>query len=64
MKKIKEGKGADANNRDLALENNGIRYISLVSGNLGVFSISNQNAPGDGTVPYQSGCAPLEAGRS
>ncbi|HCT5804351.1 MULTISPECIES: esterase/lipase family protein [Acinetobacter calcoaceticus/baumannii complex] len=60
MKKIKEGKGADANNRDLALENNGIRYISLVSGNLGVFSISNQNAAGDGTVPYQSGSAPLK----
>ncbi|EMD5687401.1 alpha/beta hydrolase, partial [Acinetobacter baumannii] len=60
MKKIKEGKGTDANNRDLALENNGIRYISLVSGNLGVFTISNQNAPGDGTVPYQSGCAPLK----
>ncbi|QNX60532.1 esterase/lipase family protein [Acinetobacter seifertii] len=58
--KIKEGKGADANNRDLALENNGIRYISLVSGNLGVFSISNQNAAGDGTVPYQSGSAPLK----
>lgn len=60
MKKIKEGKGADANNRDLALENNGIRYISLVSGNLGVFSISNQNAAGDGTVPHQSGSAPLK----
>ncbi|WP_284089528.1 esterase/lipase family protein [Acinetobacter pittii] len=60
MVKIKEGKGADANNRDLALENNGIRYISLVSGNLGVFSISNQNAAGDGTVPHQSGSAPLK----
>ncbi|AUM27061.1 MULTISPECIES: esterase/lipase family protein [Acinetobacter calcoaceticus/baumannii complex] len=60
MVKIKEGKGADANNRDLALENNGIRYISLVSGNLGVFSISNQNADGDGTVPHQSGSAPLK----
>lgn len=60
MVKIKEGKGTDANNRDLALENNGIRYISLVSGNLGVFSISNQNAAGDGTVPHQSGCAPLK----
>ncbi|WP_151749417.1 esterase/lipase family protein [Acinetobacter seifertii] len=60
MVKIKEGKGTDVNNRDLALENNGIRYISLVSGNLGVFSISNQNAPGDGTVPYQSGSAPLK----
>ncbi|ADY80943.1 hypothetical protein BDGL_000357 [Acinetobacter pittii PHEA-2] len=60
MVKIKEGKGTDANNRDLALENNGIRYISLVSGNLGVFSISNQNAAGDGTVPYQSGSAPLK----
>ena len=35
--KIKEGKGTDANNRDLALENNGIRYISLVSGNLCLF---------------------------
>lgn len=60
MVKIKEGKGTDANNRDLALENNGIRYISLVSGNLGVFSISNQNAAGDGTVPHQSGSAPLK----
>ncbi|WP_202743217.1 esterase/lipase family protein [Acinetobacter calcoaceticus] len=60
MVKIKEGKGTDVNNRDLALENNGIRYISLVSGNLGVFSISNQNAAGDGTVPHQSGCAPLK----
>ncbi|MBO1281712.1 MULTISPECIES: alpha/beta hydrolase [Acinetobacter calcoaceticus/baumannii complex] len=60
MVKIKEGKGTDVNNRDLALENNGIRYISLVSGNLGVFSISNQNAAGDGTVPYQSGSAPLK----
>ena len=60
MVKIKEGKGTDANNRDLALENNGIRYISLVSGNLGVFSISNQDAAGDGTVPHQSGSAPLK----
>lgn len=60
MVKIKEGKGTDVNNRDLALENNGIRYISLVSGNLGIFSISNQNADGDGTVPYQSGSAPLK----
>lgn len=60
MVKIKEGKGTDANNRDLVLENNGIRYISLVSGNLGVFSISNQNAAGDGTVPHQSGSAPLK----
>lgn len=57
--KIKLGKGADVNSRDLVLENNGIRYISLVSDNLGVFSISNQNASGDGTVPHQSGCAPL-----
>ncbi|MDQ1208963.1 hypothetical protein QE380_001886 [Acinetobacter baylyi] len=60
MVKIKEGKGTDANNRDLALENDGIRYISLVSGNLGVFSISNQDAAGDGTVPHQSGSAPLK----
>lgn len=51
MKKIKEGNGTDANNRDLALENNDIRYIPLVNDNLGVFSIYNQNAHGDGTVP-------------
>lgn len=60
MVKIKEGKGTDVNNRDLALENNGIRYIALVSGNLGIFSISNQDAAGDGTVPHQSGSAPLK----
>ncbi|UUM26616.1 lysophospholipase [Acinetobacter colistiniresistens] len=60
IEKIKEGKGSDVNNRDLALENNGIRYILLSSGKLGSFAISTQDAPGDGTVPYQSGCAPLK----
>lgn len=59
MEKTKEGKGTDVNNRDLALENNCIRYISLASGNLGIFSISNQEASGDDTVPWQSGRAPL-----
>lgn len=61
LQKIKEGKGTDVNNRDLALENNGIRYIYLSSGNVGMFNISpEQDVPGDGTVPYQSGCAPLK----
>ncbi|MCH7303918.1 lysophospholipase [Acinetobacter sp. NIPH 1869] len=41
-------------------ENNGLRYIKLTSGKFGTFKISSQNAPGDGTVPYQSGCAPLK----
>jgi len=41
-------------------ENNGLRYIRLASGKFGTFKISSQNAPGDGTVPYQSGCAPLK----
>lgn len=40
-------------------ENNGLRYIRLTSGKFGTFKISSQNADGDGTVPYQSGCAPL-----
>ncbi|UUM29012.1 hypothetical protein NQU59_08005 [Acinetobacter colistiniresistens] len=40
-------------------ENNGLRYIRLTSGKFGTFKISSQNSDGDGTVPYQSGCAPL-----
>ena len=41
-------------------ENNGLRYIRLASGKFGTFKISSQNAPGDGTVPHQSGSAPLK----
>jgi len=41
-------------------ENNGLRYINLTSGKFGTFKISNQNADGDGTVPWQSGRAPLK----
>ncbi|AOA59609.1 esterase/lipase family protein [Acinetobacter larvae] len=41
-------------------ENNGLRYIRLQSGKLGTFKISSQDAPGDGTVPYQSGRGPLK----
>ncbi|XID74980.1 esterase/lipase family protein [Alkanindiges sp. WGS2144] len=58
MKRIQSGSGTNVNSRDMALENNGVRYISLSSGNLANFCISDQNAPGDGTVPFQSGRAP------
>lgn len=40
-------------------ENNGLRYIKLASGKFGTFKISEKNADGDGTVPWQSGFAPL-----
>ncbi|MGA8884210.1 MAG: alpha/beta hydrolase [Acinetobacter sp.] len=41
-------------------ENNGLRYITLTSGKFGTFKISEKNADGDGTVPWQSGAAPLK----
>ncbi len=41
-------------------ENNGLRYIKLASGKFGTFKISPQDADGDGTVPWQSGSAPLK----
>lgn len=41
-------------------ENNGLRYIKLTSGKFGTFKISEKNADGDGTVPWQSGAAPLK----
>lgn len=41
-------------------ENNGLRYVKLVSGKFGTFKISSQDADGDGTVPWQSGSAPLK----
>lgn len=41
-------------------ENNGLRYIELTNGKFGTFKISDQNADGDGTVPWQSGSAPLK----
>ncbi|EXB26893.1 hypothetical protein J537_1502 [Acinetobacter baumannii 1437282] len=41
-------------------QNNGLRYIRLTSGKFGTFKISDKDADGDGTVPYQSGCAPLK----
>ncbi len=40
-------------------QNNGLRYIRLTSGKFGTFKISDKDSDGDGTVPYQSGCAPL-----
>lgn len=40
-------------------DNNGLRYIRLTSGKFGTFKISDKDSDGDGTVPYQSGCAPL-----
>ena len=62
MKKIKEGNGRDVqvNTKEVAMENNGVRYITLSSGNIGVFSISSQDGDGDGTVPWQSGRAPFK----
>ena len=41
-------------------ENNGLRYIKLTNGKFGTFKISEKNADGDGTVPWQSGRAPLK----
>lgn len=41
-----------------ATQTDGMRYISLSNGLLASFNISKQDAPGDGTVPYQSGIAP------
>ena len=39
--------------------NSGFRHIKLVNGKLLTFKISSQDSPGDGTVPWQSGSAPL-----
>lgn len=41
------------------INNNGFRFIRLKNGNLGIFKISGKDSDGDGTVPYQSGQAPL-----
>lgn len=41
-------------------ENNGLRYIKLTNGKFGTFKISEKNADGDGTVPWQSGRAPFK----
>ncbi|SPL72666.1 hypothetical protein KPC_3844 [Acinetobacter stercoris] len=40
-------------------ENNGLRYIKLVSGKFGTFKISDKDCAGDGTVPWLSGKAPF-----
>lgn len=54
------GMGASAEIRDNIKENNGLRYIKLVSGQFATFKISEKDAAGDGTVPWQSGRAPLK----
>ncbi|WP_353140822.1 esterase/lipase family protein [Acinetobacter pragensis] len=54
------GQGSLAYMKANIKENNGLRYIKLTSGKLGTFKISDKNADGDGTVPWQSGSAPLK----
>lgn len=54
------GSGANYSITANVLENNGLRYIKLTDGKFGKFKISSQNADGDGTVPWQSGSAPLK----
>lgn len=54
------GQGASYYIKENLKENNGLRYIKLTSGKFGTFKISEKNADGDGTVPYQSGRAPFK----
>ena len=54
------GQGAYHYIKENMKENNGLRYIILTSGKFGTFKISEKNADGDGTVPWQSGSAPLK----
>lgn len=57
-KKTKKSEQKPIDQRKLPLENDGTRYVALTDGNLSAFSISMQDAAGDGTVPFQSGRAP------
>ncbi|UUM26619.1 alpha/beta hydrolase [Acinetobacter colistiniresistens] len=56
---ISMGQGAMYYMKANIKDNNGLRYIRLTSGKFGTFKISDKDSDGDGTVPYQSGCAPL-----
>ncbi|WP_445116320.1 esterase/lipase family protein [Acinetobacter sp. WZC-1] len=53
------GPGASSYIKANVKENNGLRYIKLTNGKFGTFKISDQDSTGDGTVPWQSGRAPL-----
>lgn len=54
------GQGAMYYMKANSKENNGLRYIKLSNGKFGTFKISQKNAEGDGTVPWQSGRALLK----
>ncbi|QNX01933.1 alpha/beta hydrolase [Acinetobacter seifertii] len=53
------GQGGSSYIKAAVKENNGLRYIKLTNGKFGTFKISDKNSTGDGTVPWQSGRAPL-----
>lgn len=60
-KKIElSGTRCNVDGKKIAAENDGIRYITLKGGKLAHFSISMQDANGDGTVPAISGGSPFQ----
>lgn len=59
FERASENQSKSVDPKQIAKDNDGIRYISLKNGKLAYFSISKQDASGDGTVPTVSGKAPF-----